>query len=108
MAKLQAATKVNLYVASLLIVNADPVVIRGRPMFSVLKTETHRGIYRGSMGGMQWKIISPVLEIQFGDDRGSSTSEYKETKSQWAELEVGGVHSTVEPVEKVLEQPFNS
>ena len=44
---------------------------------------------------MQWKIISPVLEIQFGDDRESSTSEYKETKSQWTELEVGGVHSTV-------------
>ncbi len=44
---------------------------------------------------MWWKIISPVLEIQFGDDRESSTSEYKETKSWWAELEVGGVHSTV-------------
>ena len=71
------------------------MVIRGRPMSSGLETETCRGIYRGSRGGMQWKIISPVLEIQFGDDRESSTSEYKETKSQWAELEVGGVHSTV-------------
>jgi hypothetical protein len=52
-------------------------------------------IFRGSRGGMQRRISSPVLETLHGDERGTSTSAYKETKSQQAMKGVGGVHSTV-------------
>jgi hypothetical protein len=41
------------------------------------------------------KTDSAVLEAQCSDARGASTGAYKETKSYWAVLGVGGVHSTV-------------
>jgi hypothetical protein len=44
---------------------------------------------------MRRRIGSPVLETLQGDDAGSSTDAYKETKSQQAVKGVGGVHSTV-------------
>ena len=59
------------------------------------RTEAVTGVFRGSRGGMLWKINSPVLEVQCSDARGVSTLEYKETKSQGAVLGVGGVQSTV-------------
>jgi hypothetical protein len=96
LAKQQAVTQVNLYVASLnLIGDADPVDTRGRPLFSALVTESASVIFRGSRDGMLRKILNPVLETRYGDAQGTSTDAYKETKSRWAATGVGGVHSTV-------------
>ena len=35
---------------------------------SILKTEPVGGVFRGSRGSMQWKIINTVLEIQYSDN----------------------------------------
>jgi len=68
LAKQQAVTKVNLYVASLNFKgDADPVDRWGRPKSRAWKTEAVRGIFRGSRGGMLWKTNSPVLEARYSD-----------------------------------------
>ena len=60
--------QVNLQVASLNCKeDADPVDIWGRPKTRALKTESVRGIFRGSKGGMLWKISSPVLETRYSE-----------------------------------------
>jgi hypothetical protein len=95
LAKQQAVTQVNLYVASLnSIEDADPVDIRGRPLSQTWITEAVCVIFRGSRGGMLRKIFNPVLEARCGDVRGASTGAYKVTKSRWAVSGVGGVHIT--------------
>ena len=68
MAKQQAVTQVNLYVASLNSVgDADPVDVRGRPLPQALITESACVIFRGSRDGMLRKIFNPVLETRYGD-----------------------------------------
>jgi hypothetical protein len=68
LAKQQAVTKVNLYVASLNSAeDADPVDTRGRPLPQVLITEATCVIFRGRRVGMLWKILNPVLETRYGD-----------------------------------------
>jgi len=51
-------------------------------------------IFRGSRGGMQRRISSPVLETLHGDEARPSTGAYKETKSRKAMKGVGGAQST--------------
>jgi hypothetical protein len=68
MAKQQAVTQVNLYVASLNSnEDADPIDIRGRPKRKGLETESAQAVFRGSRGGMLRRISSPVLETRHGD-----------------------------------------
>ena len=68
MAKQQAVTQVNLYVASLNSVgDADPVDVRERPLPQALITESACVIFRGSRDGMLRKIFNPVLETRYGD-----------------------------------------
>jgi len=51
-------------------------------------------IFRGSRGGMRWRIDSPVLETLYGGAARALTEAYKETKSLKAIKGVGGVHRT--------------
>jgi hypothetical protein len=68
LAKQQAVTQVNLYVASLNSAeDADPVDTRGRPLPPALITETAGVIFRGRRVGMLRKILNPVLETRYGD-----------------------------------------
>jgi len=68
LAKQQAVTQVNLYVASLIsFEDADPVDVRGRPLPQALITESACVIFRGSRDGMLRKIFNPVLETRYGD-----------------------------------------
>jgi hypothetical protein len=71
LAKQQAVTQVNLYVASLnSFGDADPVDTRGRPLPLASITESAGVIFRGSRGGMLRKILNPVLETRCGDVEG--------------------------------------
>ena len=94
---------------------ADPVVRRGRPAPATLTRRTNaRGDFRGSRGGMGWKIVVVVLETRDGAPgscyvakllrrvaRAGATRPYKATKSVWAGAGVGGVHSTAEGRESI-------
>lgn len=83
MAKQQAVTQVNLYVASLLNLKVPTQWTYGEGRCPLTwKTEAVNGIFRGSRGGMLRKILSPVLETRYGDARGASTAAYKGDRSR--------------------------
>ncbi len=55
---------------------------RGRPLHAGFDNGTARVIFRGSRGGMSWKMFSPVLETRCGDAGGVSTEAYKGNRNR--------------------------